>query len=150
MDSYMQGSISPNGMMLPQNTGVVFRSTSVYYGGVGVSAAAYSGGAEKVYASANGAVAVAPAVVSYTGSFAVADREVSQGILAQAFAEEESAGSAVWYANARSNGRPTTPAIGNDNPVGDVLLPLLACAAVYAIVRSFKSIVYQLRKPDRV
>lgn len=143
----MRESISPNGMdgMVTQNTGVVFRNTSVYYGSV-ASTAAYSGRAGKVYASANGAVAVAPAVVSYTGSFVVADREISQDILAQVFAEEQSAGSAVFHAN----GRPTTPSIGNDNPVGDVLLPLLACAAVYAIGRITKTTVYQLRKTSRV
>lgn len=79
----MRESISPNGMdgMVTQNTGVVFRNTSVYYGSV-ASTAAYSGRAGKVYASANGAVAVASAVVSYTGSFVVADREISQDILA--------------------------------------------------------------------
>lgn len=139
MDLCTTESNSPNGMNVaaPLNGGNVFRSTSMY-SGEACNAVVASNRRTGGYTCAGGAVAVAPTAVSYMGSFVSADREVSQNILAQTF-EEQSAG-AVRHANSR----PTTPPIGQ--PVGDMLVPLLVCAAMYALAKSIKSRVCKLRR----
>lgn len=117
-------SVSPNHIAAPQDGGYVFRSTSMYSQAVSSPVARCNSGTGRAYAPADGVAAAGQTAVSYSGSFAVADRDVSQNVLAQTFAEENS--DVEVYAN----GRPTTPPIGQ--PIGDMLLPLLACAAAYA------------------
>ena len=78
-------------------------------------------------------------VATRTASFYDVDKEVSQNILAQNYTEEQDI---MLF----SNGRPTTPPIGQEDPIGDMLLPMLLCMAVYVIVRNKQHIFKHLLK----
>lgn len=81
-------------------------------------------------------------VASRTASFYDVDKEVSQNILAQTYIEEQDI---MLF----SNGRPTTPPIGQEDeylPIGDMLLPMLLCMAGYVIMRNKQHIFKHLLK----
>ncbi len=78
-------------------------------------------------------------VASRTASFYALDKEISQNILAQTSIEERNI-------SLLANGRPTNPPIGQEDPIGDMLLPMLLCMAVYVVVRSKQHIFKHLFK----
>ena len=67
---------------------------------------------------------------TYTGSIVAAHREVMAGVAAQS-ATVETVETAAQSARKRPD-RPTDPAIGEALPIGDMVVPMLVCAAVYA------------------
>lgn len=78
-------------------------------------------------------------VASRTASFYALDKEISQNILAQTSIEERNI-------SLLANGRPTNPPISQEDPIGDMLLPMLLCMAVYVVVRSKQHIFKHLFK----
>lgn len=127
--------------------GGTFRSTSSYVSDRGYTESTVLGRAGRTYAPASSAFVSASSFQPVgNGSFVNINNEVVAHALNDA--AFDAAARNEQYVVQR---RPTDPAVGEEDvPVGDALLPMLLCAAMYVVVRSKHRVKHLLFKKTTV
>ena len=159
MDYSTQGAtsvVNPNATIVLYNRqvnseytvpGGTFRSTSSYVSDRGYTESTVLGRAGRTYAPASSAFVSASSFQPVgNGSFVNINNEVVAYALNDA-ALDAAARNGQYVVQRR----PTDPAVGEEDvPIGDGLLPMLVCAAMYVVVRSKHRVKHLLFKKTTV